>query len=133
MLRGGGGVACVASAQCDLGTQALPSQPINTEDATTRRPNAHLDLPSGTWLGVFFGLGLMLAAPFCWVAAMTSSEGDRWTLGYIGGWAVYFLVGYVTSAIEDGSPIKVSDHAVNWGFAAVAVLYLGAAVRAIPF
>ena len=76
------------------------------------------------FFGVFFGFGLMLAAPICWVAAVTSSKGDRWTLGYIGGWAVFFLIGYVTSAVEDGKPIKGSDHAVNWGLAAVAVLYL---------
>lgn len=76
------------------------------------------------FFGVFFGLSLMLAAPICWVAAVKSSKGDLWTLGYIGGWAVFFLIGYVTSAIEDGRPIKVSDHAVNWGLGAVAVLYL---------
>lgn len=76
------------------------------------------------FFGVLFGLGLMLAAPICWVAAVKSSKGDRWTLGYIGGWGVFFLIGYVTSAIEEGEPIQVSDHAVNWGLAAVAVLYL---------
>ncbi len=71
------------------------------------------------FFGVFLGLGLMLAAPICWVAAIKSSKGDHWTLGYIGGWAVFFLIGYVTSTIEDGQPIRVSDNAVNWGLAAL--------------
>lgn len=76
------------------------------------------------FFGVFFGLGLMLAAPICWVAAVKSSKGDRWTLGYLGGWAVFFLIAYLTSAIEEGKPITGSENAVNWGLAAVAVLYL---------
>lgn len=41
---------------------------------------------SADFTGVFFGLGLMLAAPLCWVGAVWGRKGDFWTLGYLGAW-----------------------------------------------
>jgi hypothetical protein len=44
------------------------------------------------FIGVFGGLGLLLAAPICWVMAIRRSDrGDLWTLAYVGGWAVFLM------------------------------------------
>jgi hypothetical protein len=73
---------------------------------------------------VFFGLGLMLAAPLCWIAAVWGRKGDYWTLGYVGAWLVFFVVLYVLAFVEEGKPIKTSDSAVTVAFVLLGVLYL---------
>lgn len=42
--------------------------------------------------GVFFGIGLLVAAPICWIAAVRTKSGDRWTLAYVGVWVIYLVV-----------------------------------------
>jgi hypothetical protein len=73
---------------------------------------------------VFFGLGLMLAAPLCWIAAVWGRKGDYWTLGYVGAWLVFFVALYVLAFVEKGKSIKTSDYAVTVAFVLLGVLYL---------
>lgn len=73
---------------------------------------------------VFFGIGLLLAAPLCWIAAVWSRKGDSWTVGYVGAWLVFFVIGYSLAFIEGGKPIKTSDYAVTVAFVLLGVLYL---------
>ncbi len=79
---------------------------------------------STDFLGVFFGFGLMLAAPICWVGAVWGRKGDYWTLGYVGAWLVFFVIGYSSTFIESGKAIKTSDYAVTVAFVSLGVLYL---------
>jgi hypothetical protein len=46
-------------------------------------------------LRIYSPLVLALAAPVCWYLAVRGQAGDRWTLAYIGAWAVWFSVLYL--------------------------------------
>lgn len=35
-------------------------------------------------------LGLALAAPVCWYFAVRGESGDRWTIGYVLAWVLWF-------------------------------------------
>ncbi len=76
------------------------------------------------FMAVFFGIGLMLAAPLCWIAATWGRKGDHWTLGYVGVWLLFFVVLYTLGFMERGEQIQRSDHAVTVAFALLGVLYL---------
>jgi hypothetical protein len=73
--------------------------------------------------GVFFGIGLMVAAPICWVAAVCCDSGDRWTLAYIGAWVAYFCTVVIIDVIETGKPITGTNDAGNVALVMLAVLY----------
>lgn len=79
---------------------------------------------SADFMGVFFGLGLMLAAPLCWVAAVWGRKGDSWTLGYLGAWLVFIVLSYVLGFIERGKEIRTSEYATDAAFALLGFLYL---------
>lgn len=74
--------------------------------------------------GVFFGIGLMLAAPICWVAAVFTKARDRWTLAYVGAWGVYFLSVVLIDILERGKPITGTDNAGSVALLVLAILYL---------
>lgn len=74
--------------------------------------------------GVFFGLGLMLAAPICWTAAVFTKARDRWTLVYVVAWGVYFLVAILINVLEEGKPITAAKNAGTYAVLVLATLYL---------
>ncbi len=75
--------------------------------------------------GVFGGVGLMLAAPLCWVAAVRSRKGDLWTLAYVGGWAVFITAVMLIGVAESGSPVpRANDDAGLWALGLLALIYL---------
>lgn len=76
------------------------------------------------FMGVFFGFGLMLAAPLCWIAAVRSRKRDYWTLGYAGAWLVFLTLIYVLEFMEGGKPAVMSAYATHVAFALLGVLYL---------
>ena len=43
-------------------------------------------------LSMLSTFGLALAAPVCWWFAVRGQAGDRWTLGYLVAWSVWFAV-----------------------------------------
>ncbi len=73
---------------------------------------------------VFFGLGLVLAAPLCWICAVWGPKGDYWTLGYFLAWLAFIVALYVIAITERGEPIQTSDYAVTVALALLGVLYL---------
>ena len=79
---------------------------------------------STDFMGVFFGFGLMLAAPRCWIAAVWHRKGDYWTLGYVGAWLVFVGLSYGLHFMEEGKPIRGSNHAPYVAFGLLAALYL---------
>jgi hypothetical protein len=74
--------------------------------------------------GVFFGIGLMVAAPICWVAAVRCDSGDRWTLAYMGTWIAYLCIAVIIDVIEGGKPITGTNDAGNVALVLLAILYL---------
>ena len=46
-------------------------------------------------LELFSLLALAFAAPACWLLAYSSPAGDRWTLGSLAAWALWFAVAYL--------------------------------------
>ena len=75
--------------------------------------------------GVFGGFGLMLAAPLCWIAAVRSKQGDLWTLGYVGGWAVFIATVMLIGVVEGGRPVpQANDDAGLWALGLLALVYL---------
>lgn len=75
--------------------------------------------------GVFGGVGLMLATPLCWIAAVRSKKGDLWTWGYVGGWAVFIATVMLIGVAESGSPVpRANDDAGLWALGLLAVVYL---------
>jgi hypothetical protein len=75
--------------------------------------------------GVFGGLGLMFAAPICWIAAARSRRGDLWTVGYVGSWVVFIGVVMLIGVIEQGQPVQLAnEHAGTWALGLLAVIYL---------
>lgn len=79
---------------------------------------------STDFMGVFFGFGLMLAAPACWMAAIRGRKRDVWTLRYVGSWLVFLLAFYGLGFIERGKPIVTSAYATDVAFALLGFLYL---------
>lgn len=73
---------------------------------------------------VFFGIGLMVAAPICWIGAVWSRQGDRWTVGYLSGWLLFAVVAYASSYLEQGKPIVATRNAGIVALAVLAMLYL---------
>lgn len=51
--------------------------------------------PAVAYVMIFTFLALGLAAPVCWFFAEVRHRGDRWTLGYVGAWALWFAVAYL--------------------------------------
>ncbi len=75
--------------------------------------------------GVFGGVGLMLAAPLCWIAAVRSKKGDLWTLGYVGGWVVFIAIVMLIGVAERGRPVpRANDDAGLWALGLLAFVYL---------
>ncbi len=75
------------------------------------------------FVGIFGGLGLLVAAPICWVMAVRSPKGDLWTLAYLGAWALMMLSVMVIGVVERGKSIRTSNNAVLVALFALAVLY----------
>lgn len=76
------------------------------------------------FMGVFFGFGLMLAAPLCWIAAVRSRKRDYWTLGYAGAWLV-FLVPIDVSRVHRGREASRDvAYATHVALALLGVVYL---------
>ncbi len=48
---------------------------------------------------VLVPLAIALLAPVCWVLAAKTRAGDRWTLGYFGGWVVFLASVYLLAWI----------------------------------
>ena len=46
------------------------------------------------YLQFFTLLTLAVAAPACWCLSYASAAGDRWTLGYLASWVLWFAVVY---------------------------------------
>lgn len=76
------------------------------------------------FMGVFFGFGLMLAAPLCWIAAVRGKKRDSWTVGYVVAWFIFIVVFYGLGFIERGKPVVTSDYATDVAFALLGVVYL---------
>lgn len=75
--------------------------------------------------GVFGGVGLMLAAPLCWIAAVRTKKGDLWTLSYIGGWAIFIATVMLIGVAEGGRPVpRANDSAGLWALGILALIYL---------
>lgn len=65
--------------------------------------------------GVFGGVGLMLAAPLCWIAATRSKKSDLWTLGYAGGWAVFIATVMLIGVAESGKSVPRAHDDAGYG------------------
>ena len=77
------------------------------------------------FVGVFGGLGLMIAAPLCWYAAARTRGGDLWTLGYVVAWCLFFGVSTLIGWWEHGKSVRPAGSAVAWtAIAALGVVYL---------
>lgn len=75
--------------------------------------------------GVFGGLGLMLAAPLCWFAAVRGKKGDLWTLGYVGAWAVFIEIAMLIGVSERGDRVTLaSDEVGLWALGFLGLVYL---------
>ena len=46
-------------------------------------------------LRIYSPLVLALASPVCWYFAERGRGGDRWTLAYVGAWAIWFAALYL--------------------------------------
>lgn len=46
-------------------------------------------------LRIYSPLVLALASPACWYFALRHQAGDRWTLAYVGAWAIWFAALYL--------------------------------------
>lgn len=79
---------------------------------------------AGQFVGVFGGLGLALAAPVCWLAAVRTRARDRSTLAYVLAWCALILITLVVGAIEDGKRVQSGDHVGLFALGLVAVVYL---------
>jgi hypothetical protein len=67
----------------------------------------------------------MLAAPLCGFAAVRGKKGDRWTLGYVGAWALFLGVVMLIGVAERGDRVTpASDEVGLWALGLLAVVYL---------
>jgi hypothetical protein len=51
------------------------------------------------YLRIYGTFALGLAAPICWYFAVRGKAGDRWTLAYLGAWALWFVIAYLSALI----------------------------------
>lgn len=79
---------------------------------------------AGQFVGVFGGLGLVLAAPLCWIAAVRTKAGDRLTLAYFVACCVLIGAAYVVGTVEEGKQVQSGNAFGFTALALVAVIYL---------
>lgn len=65
--------------------------------AFTSYPGGNAGVVNG--LIVAYVLGLGLTAPVCWYFAARAMSGDRWTVGYIVAWMLFFGGGFLLTLI----------------------------------
>ncbi len=76
------------------------------------------------FVGVFGGLGLALAAPHCWLAAVRTRAGDRFTLMYFLAWVLMIVASALVGLVEGGKQVQSGTGAGVVALVLVAVVYL---------
>lgn len=76
------------------------------------------------FVGVFGGLGLALAAPLCWFAAVRTRAGDRFTLVYFLALVLMVLATALVGIVEKGRQVQSGNGAGVVALVLVAVVYL---------
>jgi fucose 4-O-acetylase-like acetyltransferase len=79
---------------------------------------------AGQFVGVFGGLGLALAAPLCWLAAVRTRAGDRFTLMYFLAWVLMIVASALVGIAEMGKQVQSGNGAGVVALVLVAVVYL---------
>ncbi len=79
---------------------------------------------AGQFVGVFGGLGLALAAPLCWLAAVRTRAGDRFTFMYSLAWVLMIVAGALVGLVEEGKQVQSGAGAGVVALVLVAVVYL---------
>jgi hypothetical protein len=76
------------------------------------------------FVGVFGGLGLALAAPLCWLAAVRTGAGDRFAFMYFLAWVLMIVASALVGLVEEGKQVQSGTGAGVVALVLVAVVYL---------